>query len=463
MVSRLQKRARYGSMYQPVRTNGDLLHVPQPVGPVPWSYDVSGTGGNGVFWIGQSHEDGLSPIGPNGPGPVSTGVPSVERATSLIVGPLTSVLPWRVYRGGWAPSVGRVSPGDTEPQPLPTWLRDPTLTNRTPGISVDQQWFLPPGWKKPAARFWAETIRHALWFGRGWFMFQEGTDLAPLAGTFLNVAPNVVNITEDGSCEISLGDAGTVTADRAGRFDWAGFTWRLACVSEPLGDGLGVIGRHAADLNIGVQVSRYTSNTFRAGIPNGYLKVTQPGFTKDQADTLKAAWMAAHGSTRGIAILNATTDFQPINFSPVDAALVEVDHMMTRKVAHCFNLSGWALDAGSAGNDYANITMRRQDKADDTIVPWKRAVEDALSPLLAYGTWLELETRGYLQTDPAARMAYYKSGMDLGAFTTGVRPRPGADPDAVPPPGDRRAPSVANWRHSRTPARPARPARGRQH
>jgi len=341
---------------------------------------------------------------------VSSGLPSVERATGIITAPLTASWPWRVYRGTWLGA-------DAEPLPLPTWLRDPTLTNRTPGIEDWQQWFLPLGFKKPAARFWAETLRHALWFGRGWFMFQEATDFTPLAGTFLNVAPNVVGIRDDGLCEVNLGDAGTAVTDKAGRFDWGGYTWRLASVSEPLGDGLGVIGRHAAILNIGISVARYTSNTFRSGIPAGYLKMTNPGATAAQADALKAAWMAAHGNSRSIAVLNATTEFAPITYSPVDTALVEVEHVMARKVAHCFNLSGWALDAGSTGNDYANITDRRQDKVDDSVMPWKRATEDALSALLPYGTWLELEARGYLQTDPEKRMAYYTSGLGLGVFT----------------------------------------------
>ncbi len=405
-MNRLQRRQRFGSMFNPVRTNGDLLRVPQPVGPVPWTWDGSPPD---VFWIGRASEDGFSPIGPHGPGPVSTGVPAVERATGLIVGPLTSAWPWRVYRGSWMGA-------DAEPLVLPTWLRDPCLVNNTPGIDAAQQWFLPIGWKKPAARFWAETIRHALWFGRGWVMFQESTEFTPLAGTFLNVSPTAVQVRDDGLCDVHFDD-GPVTTDRQGRFNHDGDTWRLASVAEPLGDGTGVVGRHAADLNIAVNVAKYTSQTFRSGIPAGYLKVSQQGLTQDQAAALKSAWMNAHGSVRGIAVLNATTDFNPITFSPVDSALVEVDHMVTRRVAHCFNLSGWALDAGTAGNDYANITDRRQDKVDDTLMPWKRAVEDSLSALLPYGTWLELETRGYLQTDPDKRMSYYKSGQEVGAFT----------------------------------------------
>jgi hypothetical protein len=329
----------------PVRTNGDLLRVPQPVGPVPWTVD--GSSGD-VFWVGRATEDGFSPIGPHGPGPVSAGVPSVERATGLIVGPLTSAWPWRVYRGGWSPAVGRVFPGEVEPLQLPTWLRDPCLINRTPGVPVEQQYFLPPAWKKPAARFWAETLRHALWFGRGWFMFQENTEGTPLAGTFLNIAPHMVEILSEpaekqGLLEVNFGDETAVT-NRAGYFDWQGFTWRLASVAEPLGDGLGVIGRHAADLNIAVNVARYTSQTFRSGIPSGYLKVTAGGLNQEQATALQSTWMAAHGDTRKIAVLNATTEFNPITFSPVDSALVEVDHMLTagrtRWMTRCCRGSG---------------------------------------------------------------------------------------------------------------------------
>src|SRR4029077_9916329 len=86
---------RWGSMRLPVRTDGDLL-LNSPDG---WVADQ----GRPVWWIGIAPETGQGPIGPTGPWScLGGGLPAaVERATWMIVGPLTSVMPWRVYRGGW--------------------------------------------------------------------------------------------------------------------------------------------------------------------------------------------------------------------------------------------------------------------------------------------------------------------------------------------------------------------------
>ena len=91
--------------------------------------------------------------------------------------------------------------------------------------------------------------------------------------------------------------------------------------------------------------------------------------------------------------------------------------MALRMVAHAFNLSARALDSGaSAGNTYANIQDERQDRVDDTLLPWKRGFEESISAVLPYGTWLELDMRGFLQTDPLKRTAYYQAMTELGAM-----------------------------------------------
>ena len=52
---------------------------------------------------------------------------------------------------------------------------------------------------------------------------------------------------------------------------------------------------HAAELAQAQAAVSYGRGTLRSGVPAGYLKVSSQAFTKDQADALKAAWMAAHG------------------------------------------------------------------------------------------------------------------------------------------------------------------------
>jgi hypothetical protein len=401
-------------MRNPVRTGGRTIKLNSPDGWVsasdPFDWTISTHPG---MWIGESLEDGCSPIGPNGPWTRHRQhMPTaIERATGLIVGPLAAVWPWRVYRGSWMAS-------DAEQLPTPTWLRDPTLINRTPGVAPEVQWELPAPMKRTGPRFWGEVIRHALWFGRGWYAHRVTELGAPIAGTFVNIAPNLVDDREDGlGWVVGHGDL-VLETNRAGVWEEPGGVWQLRCLEEPLGDGRGVIGRHAHTMHMAVQVARYTSDTFRAGIPAGYLKVTQPGLDRQTADALKSSWLRSHEGRRSIAVLNATTDFNALSITPIDAELAKVDHQIRAHIAHAFNLSAWALDAGTTGNDYANITDRRQDKVDDTLMPWKRAIEETFAAqLLPFGTWLELETRGYLQTDPERRMAYFGAGMKEGLFT----------------------------------------------
>lgn len=392
---------RWGALSRPVRSAGDLT-----------------INSDSYWWVGAAVEDGESPIGPHGPWGVTGRLPSsVERATALIVGPLCSVLPWRVYRGSWRGS----DAADLGPR---LWMTDPMLCGNTQGSNAqgDPIRSVYPVWnRRPAGAVWSEWVRHALWFGRGWITYAEagnpepGAPFAePVAGTVLNLSPSMVSDCDTG-WEIGV-EGDRMAVDRDGRYRMGGRTWRLLALHEPFGSG-GVFGRHAADLKLAVQVRGYASGTFRSGIPAGYLKVNQPNVTKEQAEKLQARWMETHGGSdrRSIAVLNSLVDFNAISVTPVDAQLVEVDHMTLRMVAHAFNLSARALDSGaSAGNTYANIQDERRDRLDDTIMPWKRQVEDTLSAVLPAGTWLELETRGYLETDPIKRTDYYTAGLAGG-------------------------------------------------
>ena len=416
MVSRLDRARTFGSMRFPARANRNMLvndpaGFPSGFGPVngggffPGGPFDTTSSDPAFFWIGSS-DGGV--VGPHGPFTGPQMLASVERATGLIVGNVCG-LPWRVYRGSWR--------GDQSGETLqpPLWASDPMLVGSSPGVVGSARPLLD---RRTGFGVWAGWMRDALWFGRGYVAFQPSAGGEPLPGTIRNLSPAAVEHDDDGWWLGSDDDSlRTPVADNG---DIAGTGYRLLPLVEPFGDGTGVLGRHAATLGLAAEVRGYASGTFRSGVPAGYLKVTQPGMTAEQADALKSRWLEAHGGNRRtIAVLSATTEFNPVSVSPVDAQLVEVDHMALRMVAHAFNLSARALDSGaSAGNTYANIQDERQDRVDDTLLPWKRVFEESISGVLPYGTWLELDMRGFLQTDPLKRTAYYKSMMDLGAMTS---------------------------------------------
>lgn len=423
MSGALARAQRFGSMRRPVRASANM-QVNSPAGwmtdprrgPIPWTSDVADPGA--VWWIGNSVEDGRSPIGPHGPWSQPGGLPAaVERATALVVGPLVS-LPWRLYRGTWRDSAG------AESLPPRLWMVDPMLLGNVPGVGGSA---FPAYRRRPGTSVWGEWLRHALWFGRGWVTFAETGDPGPgdpysepVPGTVLNLAPSMVEDTDDGW---RIGDdTEGVDVDADGRYRIGGRTWRLLCLREPLGDGTGVFGRHATDLGLAVHVRGYASGTFRSGIPSGYLKSTATApLTQQDADTLKSRWMEANGGDRrSVAVLSSTVDFTAISVKPIDAQLVGVDDMVLRMVAHAFTLSGRSLDSGaSAGNSYANIQDERHDRVDDSVMPWKRVLEDTVSSVLPYGTWHEVEMRGYLETDTAKRTAYYQAMHGMGAMDVG--------------------------------------------
>ncbi len=398
---RLQTRANYGTTRHPVRANADML-VNSPDGWVTNQPPVNYT------WIGSSNVPvgPITPLSPSVPG----GMPAaVERATALLVGPLTSVLPWRVYKGTW-----RSDPEAVE-FPAPAWMTDPMMLGTRPGPTGP---VFPARDRQTAIRFWGEVLQHAVWFGKGYFTFAEDATGQPLAGAMRVLNPAMIGDLDSGGWRIG-DDYDGIETDRDGRYQLGGLTWRVICLEEPFGDRTGVLGRHAQTLALAVQVRSYASGTFRSGVPAGFLKVSSANLTKDGAEELKAGWLKAHGGDqRSIAVLNATTDFTPIAISPIDAQLVQTDAMVLRTVAHAFNLHAAALDSGAQGDGvYANLTDNRQKLLDESIQPWRRSVEDELSAILPYGTWLSLDTRGFLETDSAKRTAYYAAGLAGGWLT----------------------------------------------
>lgn len=435
-------KSAFGTVSRPVRSSASLLlndpggWVANQPGPWPWDADVPS---RPVWWVGESRETG-GPIGPHGPWTQGGGLPaSVERATGVIVGPLVT-LPWRLYRGSWRDDSA------AEPMPPRLWMADPMLCGNVPGPGGA---VFPIQLRRPAASVWGSWLRHALWFGRGYVTFTETGDpqsgdpfAEPVAGTVLNLAPNMVEERDDGGWRIGDDDNG-VNVDPDGRYRLGGRTWRLLALWEPIGDGAGVFGRHARDLGLAVHVRNYASSTFRSGIPNGYLKVTQGQPSQAQVDQLKERWLEAHGGDeRSIAVLNASVDFQAITVKPIDAQLTGVDDMVLRIVAHAFTLSGRTLDSGAAAsNSYANIQDERHDRVDDSVMPWKRTLEDTLTSLLPFGTWHEVDLRGYLETDTTKRTAYYQAMTGMGAMTVDevrrlerLSPLPELPPESEPEP-----------------------------
>lgn len=404
---------------RPVRASGNLLHNPQPVGPVPWNLDVDSGAPPGYFWIGESQGDG--PIGPHGPWPgYGAALPIVTRCYSLLADPLTAG-PFRIR-----------TPGD-ELEPAPRWLNDPQMAREDARILGERpERPIPESVRMTRAKFWRTFIAYAIGHGISYLMFEESPSGQPVAGSLRLPDPRLVETDDSGHWRI-----GELEFDREGRSG----NIRMVALRNPH-HSQGVFVAHPETFQIAGRIERYTKGIFRSGVPAGYLKVSNPNLSAQQAKQLKDAWMQAHasGDARTIAVLNATVDFHAIALSPVDAALAEVRRLSIADAAFAFNIAPETLGL-TLGNSatYSNVAQWFEAHRDFSLSPWIAAVQDCLTALVASGNGVEVNLDAMAAPPLDERMRAWEVALRAGVMTVNeVRAREGLPPL---PESRRKAPS----------------------
>jgi HK97 family phage portal protein len=347
----------------------------------PWLW---WTGGNGPGVYGN-------PIPGAEPWTNWAGIPSVARCTSLISDTLAA-LPWRVIRG-------------TEWLPTPDWIADPQAL-RLDGRVVDPADVAATRWSW--MEFWTQWITSALWFGDGYiYVPQRDAYGAPKPPMYV-LHPDDVDI-RDGAYWVR-GAEEPLAPDLIVHLRGL----------EPIvkGHGSGVFTRFAGTLGYTQTIRDYAAGVFYSGVPAGYLKVTKEGLAQDKADELKSRWLAAHGSSqRSIAVLNATTEFHPLTFTPVDAALVDVMAANLNDVANAFGVPGYMIGAPTDSSTYANVESRRMDLTTFTYLPWSARIEAVLDAQLPRGTNVKIALDALQRADTKTRYDTYKVALDAGILT----------------------------------------------
>ena len=385
MVSRLLRLAERVSTLQGwgvsthTATDGrDILHND----PDGWEVDRPG-----LWWTGPEGGDGTGgPWGnpPPGAEPASwySSIPAVTRCTGLICDTVGG-MPWHVHRDGMRTAT-------------PSWVADPQALRQDGRVVTPMSHEV----RLSAVEFWTNAIVAALWLGDGYVYVPvrdvQGQPKPPL----WQLHPADVTLTDG---RYFVGDqmlaVGSIIHLR-GEPPYQG------------GHGNGVITRHWRDLGLAVTVRAYTAGQYRSGIPPGYLKSSQPHMSEDDAGKLKAAWMAQHGgSSRSIAVLNATTDFNPIAITPIDSALGVAREWSLRDIALMFGISPYQLGVPGDSATYANVQDRAIEFEQFTLLNWIRRIESTLDAQLPLGTSLKIQTAGLERADIATRYAAYAVGL----------------------------------------------------
>jgi HK97 family phage portal protein len=349
-----------------------------------------------LWWTGPAGSNGTGgPWGNPIPGANAwaglANIPGVARASSLIVDTI-STLPWHVYRN----NIERLA--------TPSWVDDPQAL-RLDGRVVDTSAIHET--RLSAVDMWGQWILSALWFGDG-FIFVPFRDEAGAPKPPLYVFH---------PADIELVDGAYKLRDADDTFA-PGEILHLRG-QQPItgGRGTGVLSRFASDLAVMTSLRDYMTGAFASGVPAGYLKVNSPNLDPDKAQELKDKWMTNHGGRRSIAVLNATTEFHPLTWSPVDVGAADFSRISLNQVALMFGLPAYLLGAPTDSNTYANVESRMTELYELTLLPWMRRIEDVLDAQLPRGTALRIEIDALLRADTKTRYESYQIALTNGFLT----------------------------------------------
>ena len=289
------------------------------------------------------------------------------------------------------------------PTQLPDWIADPQAL-RLDGRVVDTASINEA--RQSAIDVWGQWILSAVWWGDG-FIYVPSRDAggAPKPPLWV-LHPDDVKV-EDGRywvADVRL-DPGDIIHLRG---------------QHPIvkGRGTGVLTRFATELGGITSLRSYIGSAFSAGVPAGYLKTSQPNVTQEQADTLKARWMQQHGGRRSIAVLNSTTEFHPLTWSPVDTEAADFSRLTLTQIALMFGLPPGML-GGPTGDSltYSTNETRMLELYQLTLLPWIARIEAVLNAQLPAGTKTRVEVDGLLRADTKTRYETYAIGIPLGIIT----------------------------------------------
>jgi HK97 family phage portal protein len=368
-----------------VRSNSNIL-LNSPDG---WMENPTS---NQFWWVDSSLESLQPSADFSG---VALSIPAVSRAAGLIVDTISG-LPFQLRRG-------------LETLETPGWLDDPQLVRPDQRIMSSVQ----PG-RLNKMEFYGQWIYSALIYGNG-FIYIDERDIngAPKSGAMYILHPDLVDYVPGTGYFVRnmesteweyIPDGKLIHLRNFGELDERKF-------------GMGVIKRHAYSFMVANEMRKYTGQTFKSGVPNGILKVSNPNLTPDQAAELKAKWLENHGNKRSIAILNSSTEFQPLSISPVDAQLIQMSQMSINEIALAFGLDPYMLGGSSDSNTYANVESRNIAFVQNTLLPWVRRIEETLNAETPRGQYIKINLSGLLRADTATRTMAYATGVDKGWFT----------------------------------------------
>lgn len=200
--------------------------------------------------------------------------------------------------------------------------------------------------------------------------------------------------------------------------------------------GMGVLETQLNTLSLAQEQGRQARSITAHGVPTGILTSSNPDLTDDEAADLKATWMR-NQRDRTVAVLNPSTTFTPLSWTPEESQLIEARKMTLNELELVFGLPvGW-LGGMNSSRQYSNIEMDAANLLKFSLAGHLARFEQTLSLALPRGTYARANTDSVLRSDTLTRYEAHQIGITAGFLTVDeardIEHRPPL-PDKLPQP-----------------------------
>lgn len=203
--------------------------------------------------------------------------------------------------------------------------------------------------------------------------------------------------------------------------------------------GMGVLETHVSTLVLAREQQRQAESISRHGVPTGLLKSANPDLTAAEARELKRGWLAAQRE-RTVAVLNSSTEFQPLSWNPEELQLVEARKYSLHELALIFGVPLSFLGVEQGSRTYTNQEQEGLNLLKFSLGGHLARFEQALSAHLPRGTIARANLDFLLRADTLTRYQAHEIALRAGFLTVDeVRdledrpPLPRPEPPPVPP------------------------------
>lgn len=137
---------------------------------------------------------------------------------------------------------------------------------------------------------------------------------------------------------------------------------------------------------------------------------------EESVRSILSSWIAARRK-RATGFVPETVKYNTVQSpNPADLQLVQLQQRAALDIANAIGIDPEDLGISTTSRTYQNATDRRQDRVNDVLSAYMRAITDRLSmgDVTRRGYRVVFDLDDYMRADPTTRWATYKTSVDLG-------------------------------------------------